>query len=110
MARDRLFCCDGNGNGPASVFKKEHDMLKIAFAAAATTLFVLSPALAADKLACNDDGMMKVEMMLKEKTAMKVDTAMATKENDMAMMAKKDGKMDDCAMHLNMAQEELMKP
>jgi hypothetical protein len=87
---------------------KDQHMLK--FTAATLLVFAAAtPTFAADKLACNDDGMMKVEMMMKEKMAMKADTAMAMKENDMAMMAKKDGKMDDCAMHLNMAQEELMK-
>lgn len=84
-------------------------MLKLTTAATFLVLFAATPALAADMLACNDDSMMKVEMMMKEKMAMKADTAMAMKENDMAMMAKKEGKMDDCAMHLNMAQEELMK-
>ena len=84
-------------------------MLKLTTAAALLALFAATPALADGMLACNDDGMMKVEMMMKEKTEMKANTAMAMKENDMAMMAKKDGKMEDCAMHLNMAQDELMK-
>ncbi len=47
--------------------------------------------------------------MMKEKMGMKMNTDMAMKESEMAMASKKDGKMDDCAMHLNMAQEELMK-
>ncbi len=84
-------------------------MLKFASAAALLALFAATPTFAADMLACNDDGMMKVETMMKEKTEMKVDIAMAMKENEKAAMAKKDGKMDDCAMHLNLAQEELMK-
>jgi hypothetical protein len=56
--------------------------------------------------------MMKVEMMMKDsmkKDAMKKQSTMAMKENEMAMVAKKSGKMDECAMHLNMAQDTLMK-
>jgi hypothetical protein len=34
---------------------------------------------------------------------------MAMKESEMATMAKTEGKMDECAQHLNMAQENLMK-
>jgi hypothetical protein len=87
-------------------------MLKTILAAATVTiLFAAAPAQAA-MLECNDDGMMKVEMMMKD--AMKMEakkeaSTMAMKENEMAMTAKKDGKMDDCAKHLNMAQEVLMK-
>lgn len=84
-------------------------MLKLALAAAAIATLSFTPAFAADKLTCNDEGMMKVEMMMKEKMEMKLNTDMAMKESEMAMMAKKDGKTEDCAMHLNMAQEELMK-
>jgi hypothetical protein len=87
---------------------EEYTMLKLTTAALAATLLA-APAFAADKLACDDAGMQKVEMMMKEKADMKVNVEMAMKENEMAMMAKKDGKTDDCAMHLNMAQEELMK-
>lgn len=99
----------GDGNDPAVQTERISAMLKISTAAALVALFSATPAFAADKLACNEDGMMKVEMMMKEKMEMKVNTDMAMKESDMAMMAKKEGKMDDCAMHLNMAQEELMK-
>ncbi len=84
-------------------------MLKFTTAAALAAFFTITPALAADKLACDDDGMMKVETMMKEKMGMKMNTDMAMKESEMAMTSKKDGKMDDCAMHLNMAQDELMK-
>ncbi len=84
-------------------------MLKLSTAAALVALFAITPAVAADKLACDDASMKKVEMMMKEKMGMKVNTDMAMKESDMAMMSKKDGKMDDCAMHLNMARDELMK-
>lgn len=84
-------------------------MLKFTTAAALAILFSITPALAAEKLMCDDSSMMKVETMMKEKMGMKMNTDMAMKESEMAMASKKDGKMDDCAMHLNMAQEELMK-
>lgn len=84
-------------------------MLKLATAAALISLFAITPSFAADKLGCDADSMKKVEMMMKEKMDMKVNTDMAMKENEMAAMSKKEGKMEDCAMHLNMAQEELMK-
>ncbi len=84
-------------------------MLKFTTAAAIATMFAITPALAADKLACDEGSMKKVEMMMKEKMEMKLNTEMAMKENEMAAMSKKEGKMEDCAMHLNMAQEELMK-
>jgi hypothetical protein len=84
-------------------------MLKFTTAAALAALFAITPALADEKLICDDASMMKVETMMKEKMGMKLNTDMAMKESEMAMTSKKDGKMEDCAMHLNMAQEELMK-
>jgi hypothetical protein len=86
-------------------------MLKMTLAAAAVAALSFTPVFAEShaKLTCDDEGMMKVEMMMKEKMEMKVNTEMAMKENEMAMMAKKEGKAEDCAMHLNMAAEELMK-
>jgi hypothetical protein len=84
-------------------------MLKLTTAAALAAFFIVTPALADDKLACDDAGMMKLSTMMKEKMDAKMNTDMAMKENEMAMASKKDGKMDDCAMHMNMAQDELMK-
>jgi uncharacterized membrane protein (DUF106 family) len=84
-------------------------MLKITAAAALVALFSVTPALAMDKLSCDDDSMKKVEMMMKDMADKKTNVEMAMKENDMAMMSKKEGKVEDCAMHLNMAQEEMMK-
>jgi sugar phosphate permease len=87
--------------------------MKHLFAAAAiAAIFVAAPAQAADKLECNDDGMMKVEMMMKDAMKMaekKEASEMAMKSNEMAMAAKKDGNMEECAKQLNMAQETLMK-
>jgi hypothetical protein len=100
--------CQLPGMIPFQKLSKDPTMLKLT-AAALIACFAITPALAADKLACDDAGMMKVEMMMKEKMEMKVNTDMAMKESEMATMSKKEGKMDDCAMHLNMAQEELMK-
>lgn len=84
-------------------------MNKFALAFSIAAVLSATPAFAADKLACDDAGMKAVEMMLKEKMEMKADTTMAMKENEMAAMAMKEGKTEDCAMHLNMAQEALMK-
>jgi hypothetical protein len=87
-------------------------MKQFALAAAAAALLAIPPASAADTLKCDEDSMMKVEMMIKEgmdKPEMKKQAEMAMKENEMAAMSKKEGKTDECAMHLNMAQEEMMK-
>jgi hypothetical protein len=84
-------------------------MLKLITASTFAVLVSLTPALAEDKLACDDTGMMAVEKMMMEKKEMKADIAMAMKENEMAAMSMKEGKTEECAMHLNMAQEELMK-
>jgi uncharacterized protein len=97
------------GNIPASRNRQDTIMLKFTTAAALAAFICITPALADDKLACDDAGMMKVDTMMKEKMGMKINTDMAMKESEMATMSKKEGKMDDCAMHLNMAQDELMK-
>jgi hypothetical protein len=81
-----------------------------ALAFASFTAFAFAPsAFAMDKMKCDEDSMMKVEMMMKEHKGDKKMGEMAMKENEMAAMSKKEGKMDDCAMHLNMAAESLMK-
>jgi hypothetical protein len=81
-----------------------------------TTLVIASLAIlpfagtasAQDALACDDDGMMKVEMMMKEFKGDKMKADEAMKASEAAAMAKKDGKMEDCAKNLNMAAESLM--
>jgi hypothetical protein len=84
--------------------------MKTALAALAFATFAFAPsAFAMDKMACDDDSMMKVEMMMKEHKGDKAMADEAMKENEMAAMSKKEGKMEDCAMHLNMAAEKLMK-
>jgi hypothetical protein len=78
------------------------------FFASAVTLVASNAAQAMEKMKCDDDSMMKVEMMMKEHKGDKKMADAAMKENEMAAMAKKEGKMDDCAMHLNMAADSLM--
>jgi hypothetical protein len=85
-------------------------MMKFAIVAAA--MLAVTPALAAGKLKCNTTSMKKVDAMMSEAMAnpkMKKQEAMAMAENDMAMKAKASGDTKGCAMHLNMAQEELMR-
>lgn len=77
--------------------------------AATVTLASAPAAFAMEKMKCDDDSMMKVEMMMKEHKGDKMMADAAMKENEMAAMSKKEGKMDDCAMHLNMAADSLMK-
>ena len=52
----------------------------------------------------------KVDEAIKADTdpAMKNDVDMANKEMDMAKMAMKDGKMDDCSMHIGNAMKSMM--
>jgi hypothetical protein len=53
--------------------------------------------------------MMKMDEAIKAGTdpMMKQDADMAMKEMDMAKMAMKDGKMDDCSMHLTNAMKAM---
>jgi hypothetical protein len=86
-------------------------MMKYAIAAAVTGMLVASPAFAAGKLKCNEVSMKKVDGMVHEMMAdpkMKKQAEMAMGESEMAMKAKKSGDKKGCAMHLNMAQEDLM--
>ncbi len=77
-----------------------------ALAFAAITAFA-APSFAAEMMKCDDASMMKLEqdaMAVKDKMHMD----MAMKEVDMAKMAMKDGKMEDCAMHMDGAMKETM--
>ncbi len=76
--------------------------------ASAVTLASANAAMAMEKMKCDEDSMMKVEMMMKEHTGDKKMAEAAMKENEMAAMSKKEGKMEECAMHLDMAAESLM--
>jgi hypothetical protein len=82
-------------------------MIKILFTAAAFTACTASASFAMDKMACDEASVMKMEegaMAMKE-PAQKDAMMMAMKAVDMAKASMKDGKMDDCSMHL----EEAMK-
>jgi hypothetical protein len=70
-------------------------MLKFMCAAAVVVVAGSAPAFADDMMACDDASIMKTEEM-------------AMKEVDMAKMAMKDGKMDDCSMHLDAANKAAM--
>ena len=87
-------------------------MLKYLAAATLVAAFAVSPALAAGKLKCNSSSMKKVEMMIGEAMKdpkMHKQEMMAMEESKMADKLKKKGDKKGCAMHLNMAQESLMK-
>ncbi len=86
--------------------------MKYVVAATVIALFAIAPAQAAGKLKCNANSMHKVEMMIKDSMAhpeMKKQEMAAMHENEMAGTLKKKGDTKGCAMHLNMAQESLMK-
>jgi hypothetical protein len=85
-------------------------MLKYA-TAATVCLFTVTPVFAQEMMKCDDENMMKMEMMVKETTdpMMKTQMEMAMGEMAMAMDAKKASKMDECEMHLNKAAMELTK-
>ena len=84
-------------------------MLKSLFAAGLLGLALAAPAYADDMAKCDDASMMKVNEAIKADTdpMMKDTTDMAMKEMDMAKTAMKDGKMDDCSMHLTKAMDEM---
>ncbi len=86
--------------------------MKLVIATAVSALFAIAPAQAAGKLKCNTNSMHKVEMMIGDAMKhpeMKKQEEMAMHENEMAGKLKKKGDLKGCAMHLNMAQDELMK-
>jgi hypothetical protein len=81
--------------------------MKTLLAAAAIALAFAVPASAAEMAKCDDASMMKMDEAMKADGAMKEDVEMAMKEVDMAKMAMKDGKMDDCSMHLDAAMKQM---
>ena len=82
-------------------------MIRTVFSAALFTVAMTGLVHAEDKMACDDKSMTMV--MESVDKAMGDNKAMAMKEIDMAKAAMKDNKMDDCAMHLEMAEKEAMK-
>ena len=85
-------------------------MLKFMCAAAVVVVAGSAPALADDMMACDDASIMKAEemAMAMTKPAQKESMAMAMEEVDMAKMAMKDGKLEDCSMHLDAANKATM--
>lgn len=81
-------------------------------AAAVVALALSAPAFAQDNMMkCDDASMMKMQTEMDAMTdpAMKDKKEMAMKEMDMAKMAMKDGKMEDCTMHMGEAGKQMMK-
>lgn len=72
---------------------------------------LVAPAYADDMMKCDDASMMMMQTEMDKVTdpAMKDKKEMAMKEMDMAKMAMKDGKMDDCTMHMGEAKKAMMK-
>jgi hypothetical protein len=81
-------------------------MIKTLCAAAAVFAFASTAAYSAEeKMACDDATVMKMEegAMAMKDPAQKDAMMMAMKEVEMAKASMKDGKMDDCSMHLGEA-------
>jgi hypothetical protein len=93
--------------------RRKSTMMKSLIAAGVLGLALSAPASAAEMATCDDASMMKMDEVIKADTDPKMKDAadMAMKELDMAKMAMKDGKTDDCAMHLTNAMKSMeMKP
>ncbi len=84
-------------------------MLKSLIAAGLLGLALTATAHAAEMAKCDDASMMKMDEAIKADTDPKMKEAadMAMKELDMAKMAMKDSKMDDCSMHLTNAMKAM---
>lgn len=81
-------------------------MIKPLFAAAILGLALPALASAAETAKCDDASMMTMDEAMKTAT-MKKEVDMAVKEVDMAKMAMRDGKMDECSTHLTKAMKDL---
>ena len=81
-------------------------------AAAVLTLALSVPASAQDTMMkCDDASMMKMqtEMDAMSDPAMKNKKDMTMKHMDLAKASMKEGKMEDCTMHMGEASKEMMK-
>jgi hypothetical protein len=80
-------------------------MTKLLLSAALATLFLSAPANAAMHMKCDDASMMKLQTDVDAMNdpAMTANKNMAMKQMGMAKTAMKDNKMDDCSMHMGMA-------
>ncbi len=85
-------------------------MTKLLFSAALVVVFLTAPANAAMHMKCDDASMMKMQtdMDAMSDPAMKVNKDMAMKQMEMAKTAMKNNKMDDCSMHMGMADKGMM--
>lgn len=82
-------------------------MKKLFAAVTLAGLWAIAPVSAAEMATCDDATMMKADEMIKATTD-KGKMEMAMKEMDMAKMAMKDGKMEDCTMHMGEASKQMM--
>ena len=80
-------------------------MIKTLLATSALLLTLSTAGFAAEMMACDDANIMKMEegAMAMKDPAMKESMEMAMKEVDMAKMSMKEGKKEDCSMHLDAA-------
>lgn len=81
-------------------------------AAGAMMFACATPAFAQDStMKCDDASMMKMQTEMDAMTdpAMKEQKDMAMKHMEMAKASMKEGKMDDCTMHMGEASKEMMK-
>ena len=80
-------------------------MIKSILTAAALVMSMTASSFAMDEMKCDDASIMKMteSAMAMKDPAMKESMEMAMKEVDMAKMAMKDSKMDECKMHLDNA-------
>jgi hypothetical protein len=85
-------------------------MMKLLFGAAVLGLALTAPAYADDMMKCDDATMMmmQTEMDAVTDAAMMEKKEMAMKEMEMAKTSMKDGKMDDCTMHMGEAKKTMM--
>jgi hypothetical protein len=75
-------------------------MIKLLLSAAVFGLFLAAPANAMEAMKCDDASMMKMQT---DMDAMGDPAMKANKQMGMAKTAMKDNKMDDCSMHMGMA-------
>lgn len=81
-------------------------MFKMVLTVAVLAVGAAAPAFADDMMMCDDAHMMKAEESAKKATGDKM--TMVMKDVDAAKMAMKDGKMDDCKMHLEKVMKDTM--
>lgn len=85
-------------------------MLRSTISAAILAIALSAPSYADDMAKCDDASMMAMhsEMDAMTDPAMKEHKEMAMKEMEMAKTSMDEGKMDDCASHMDAAKKEMM--